>query len=54
MIIVNFWQKQVTLKSEKNQLTSADFGQEFCILTKIKHVGYVFNLILGPRIQFLH
>ena len=47
MIIGNFWQKQVIFNSEKNQLTSADFGQEFSILTKTKYVGNVAHLILA-------
>ena len=40
------------LKSIKNQLTSADFGLEFGILVKIKHMAHVFHLILGLEFEF--
>ena len=39
---------------KKPQLISADFGQEFCILTKMKHVPHCFQLNFDRRVQFLH
>ena len=37
-----------------NQLKSADFGYEFCVLTKTKHVGHDFHSILVPEYEFDH
>ena len=33
-------------------MTSADIGPEFAKLTKIKHMGHVFNSVLGPEFEF--
>ena len=44
--------QNVFLKSNGNQLTSADIGPEFANLTKIKHMGHVFHSILGPEFEF--
>ena len=54
LIIGNFYQKGVILKSQNNQLTSADIGHEFCVLTKTKHVGHVSHSILVPEFEFDH
>ena len=40
------------LKSIKNQLTSADFGLEFGILIRIKHMGHVFHSLIGTELEF--
>ena len=40
------------LKSMENQLTSADFGLEFGILIKIKHMGHVSHSILDLKFEF--
>ena len=50
----NFQQKGVILKSQNNQLKSADFGHEFCALTKTKHVGHDSHSILVPEFEFDH
>ena len=39
-------------KSVEDQLTSADFGLEFGILIKIKHMGHVSHSILGLEFEF--
>ena len=44
----------VILKSQNNQLTSADIGHEFCVLTKTKHVGHDSHSILVPEFEFDH
>ena len=44
--------KRVILKSQNNQLKSADIGHEFCVLTKTKHVGHDFHSILVPEFKF--
>ena len=44
--------QNVFLKSNGNQLTSADIGPEFANLTKIKHMGHVFHSVLGPEFEF--
>ena len=44
--------QNVFLKSNRNQLTSADIGPEFANLTKIKHMGHVFHSVLGPEFEF--
>ena len=54
LIIGNFYQKGVILKSQNNQLTSADIGHEFCVLTKTKHVGHNSHSILVPEFEFDH
>ena len=46
--------KGVILKSQNNQLKSADFGHEFCVLTKTKHVGHDSHSILVPEFEFDH
>ena len=43
-------QKGVILKSQNNQLKSADIGHEFCVLTTNKHS----HLILVPEFEFEH
>ena len=47
-----FSSQNVLLKSKGYQLTSADIGPEFANLTKIKHMGHVFHLVLGPEFEF--
>ena len=42
------------MKSQNNQLKSADFGHEFCVLTKTKHVGHDSHSILVPEFEFDH
>ena len=42
------------MKSQNNQLKSADIGHEFCVLTKTKHVGHDSNSILVPEFEFDH
>ena len=42
------------MKSQKNQLKSADIGHEFCVLTKTKHVGHVSHSIFVPEFEFDH
>ena len=44
--------KGVILKSQKNQLKSANIDHEFHVLTKTKHVG-IFS-ILVPEFEFGH
>ena len=46
------YKKGVILKSQNNQLKSADIGHEFCVLTKTKHVGHVSHSILVPEFKF--
>ena len=40
------------LKSDENQLTSADIGLEFVNLVEIKHMGHVFHSVLGTELKF--
>ena len=40
------------LKSNGNQLTSADIGLEFANLKKIKHMRHVFLSVLVPEFEF--
>ena len=40
------------LKSNGNQLTSADIGLEFVNLVEIKHMGHVFYSVLGTELEF--
>ena len=54
LILGNFYQKGVILKSQNNQLKSADIGHEFCILTKTKSVGHDSHSILVPEFEFDH
>ena len=54
LILGNFYQKGAILKSQNNQLTSADIGYEFCVLTKTKHVGHDSHSILVPELEFDH
>ena len=42
------------MKSQNNQLKSADIGHEFCVLTKTKHVGHDSHSILVPEFEFDH
>ena len=42
------------MKSQNNQLKSADIGHEFCVLTKTKHVGHDSHSILVPELEFDH
>ena len=42
------------MKSQNNQLKSADIGHEFCVLTKTKHVGHVSHSIFVPEFEFDH
>ena len=42
------------MKSQNNQLKSADIGHGFCVLTKTKHVGHVSHSILVPEFEFDH
>ena len=42
------------MKSQNNQLKSADIGHEFCVLTKTKHVGHDSHSILAPEFEFDH
>ena len=42
------------MKSQNNQLKSADIGHEFGVLTKTKHVGHDSNSILVPEFEFDH
>ena len=44
--------QNVFLKSNGNQLTSADIGPEFANLLKIKHMGHVFHSVLGSKFEF--
>ena len=44
--------QNVFLKSNGNQLTSADIGPEFANLFKIKHMRHVFHSVLGPELEF--
>ena len=54
LIIGNFQQKGVILKSQNNQLKSADIGHEFGFLIKTKHVGHDSHSILVPEFEFDH
>ena len=54
LILGNFYQKGVILKSQNNQLTSADIGHEFCVLPKTKHVGHDSHSILVPEFELDH
>ena len=40
------------LKSNKNQLTSADIGLEYVNLVEIIHMGHLFHLVLDPELEF--
>ena len=40
------------MKSQNNQLKSADIGHGFCVLTKTKHVGHVSHSIFVPEFEF--
>ena len=42
------------MKSQNNQLKSADIGHKFCVLTKIKHVGHDSHSVLVPEFEFDH
>ena len=42
------------MKSQNNQLKSADIGHEFGVLTKTKHVGHVSHSIFVPEFEFDH
>ena len=42
------------MKSQNNQLKSADIGHGFCVLTKTKHVGHVSHSIFVPEFEFDH
>ena len=42
------------MKSQNNQLKSADIGHEFGVLPKTKHVGHDSNSILVPEFEFDH
>ena len=42
------------MKSQNNQLKSADIGHEFCVLTKTKHVGHVSHSIFVPEFELDH
>ena len=42
------------MKSQNNQLKSADIGHEFGVLTKTKHVGHVSHSIFVPEFEFGH
>ena len=42
------------MKSQNNQLKSADIGHEFGVLTKTKHVGHDSHSILVPEFEFDH
>ena len=42
------------MKSQNDQLKSADIGHEFGVLTKTKHVGHDSNSILVPEFEFDH
>ena len=42
------------MKSQNNQLKSADIGHEFCVLTKTKHVGHDSHSILVPEFELDH
>ena len=42
------------MKSQNNQLKSADIGHEFCVLTKTNHVGHVSHSIFVPEFEFDH
>ena len=42
------------MKSQNNQLKSADIGHKFCVLTKTKHVGHVSHSIFVPEFEFDH
>ena len=42
------------MKSQNNQLKSADIGHEFGFLIKTKHVGHVSNSIFVPEFEFDH
>ena len=42
------------MKSQNNQLKSADIGHEFCVLTKTNHEGHVSHSIFVPEFEFDH
>ena len=42
------------MKSQNNQLKSADIGHEFGVLTKTKHVGHVSHSIFVPEFELDH
>ena len=42
------------MKSQNNQLKSADIGHGFCVLTKTEHVGHVSHSIFVPEFEFDH
>ena len=50
--MVIFSCQNVFLKTDKNQLTSADIGLEFVNLVEIKHMGHVFHSVLGTELEF--
>ena len=42
------------MKSQNNQLKSADIGHEFGVLTKTKHVGHDSHSIFVPEFELDH
>ena len=42
------------MKSQNNQLKSADIGHEFGVLPKTKHVGHDSHSIFVPEFEFDH
>ena len=44
--------QNVFLKSNENQLTSADIWLEYVNLVEIKHMGHLFHLVLDPELEF--
>ena len=42
------------MKSQNNQLKSADIGHEFGVLTKTQHVGHDSHSIFVPEFEFDH
>ena len=44
--------QNVFLKSDENQLTSADIGLKFVNLLKIKHMGHFFHSVLSTELEF--
>ena len=48
----HLFMSKCVLKSDKNQLTSADIGPKFVNLVEIKHMGHVFHSVLGTELEF--
>ena len=44
--------QNVFLKSDENQLTSADIELEYVNLVEIKCTGHLFHLVLDPELEF--